>query len=260
MQVVNLKIPEHSYFFGFVQTDGHLKSNTRNRGCLSIEIKQTDCDIIEKFQSLFSVKSFISTRTRNTNYKENYSSVVFNVFDLDFRTQLNELGIPYGKKSSIIKPPNCYFCEVDYWRGIIDGDGSLGITKTGKPFISLITTSDILAERFELFCSKITSNRKILNRNKRDNVYNICYTNEDAKCIVAKLYYDNCLSLHRKYLKSQDVLNWERDPKIKKIDFPRKNWNKEEDEFILSHNIQESIKTLGRTEQSIKTRLYRINN
>lgn len=38
MNHINLKIPEHSYFFGFVQTDGSLTKSSRNRGKLQIEL------------------------------------------------------------------------------------------------------------------------------------------------------------------------------------------------------------------------------
>jgi len=53
MNHINLKIPEHSYFFGFAQTDGNLDKLSRNRGHLVIEIKEKDRNILESFQKLF---------------------------------------------------------------------------------------------------------------------------------------------------------------------------------------------------------------
>jgi len=53
MNHINLKIPEHSYFFGFAQTDGNLDKLSRNRGHLAIEIKEKDRNILESFQKLF---------------------------------------------------------------------------------------------------------------------------------------------------------------------------------------------------------------
>jgi phage-related protein len=43
-----------------------------------------------------------------------------------------------------------------------------------------------------------------------------------------------------------------------KIDFERKKWTKDEDDYIMTHNIVESMKYLDRTEKSINIRLYRL--
>ena len=62
------------------------------------------------------------------------------IYNWDFRKWIKKY-VPVGKKSYIICPPKEEFSEVDYWRGIIDGDGSLGIAKSlgNAPFLSVIT-------------------------------------------------------------------------------------------------------------------------
>ena len=40
----------------------------------------------------------------------------------------------------------------------------------------------------------------------------------------------------------------------------RKKWNKEQDKFILSNSIEESMKILNRTKESIEMRLWRLKN
>jgi hypothetical protein len=42
---IDLTKPKFAYLFGLLQTDGTLKSNTRNRGCLSVELKVEDSHI-----------------------------------------------------------------------------------------------------------------------------------------------------------------------------------------------------------------------
>lgn len=54
MKYINLKIPEHSYFFGFVQTDGAMSESSRNRGKLQIEVGEDDVHILKSFKKLFS--------------------------------------------------------------------------------------------------------------------------------------------------------------------------------------------------------------
>lgn len=39
----------------------------------------------------------------------------------------------------------------------------------------------------------------------------------------------------------------------------RKKWTPEQDKYILTHTIEESMSYLNRTKQSIRTRLYRLN-
>ena len=43
---ITLNHPDYAYLFGFIQTDGHLYNNTRDRGRLSIEIHKQDEDIL----------------------------------------------------------------------------------------------------------------------------------------------------------------------------------------------------------------------
>ena len=97
---------------------------------------------------------------------------------------------------------------------------------------------------------------KDVHRNKRDGVYNIVVSNEDALNVIHYLYDDSTLYLDRKYQKALETYQWIRTiPKAP----PRKRWTPEQDEYILSHSIEESMEYLGRTKQSVKTRLYRLN-
>lgn len=39
---IDLTNPDFAYMFGFIQTDGHLSKNSRNRGCMQIELQVAD--------------------------------------------------------------------------------------------------------------------------------------------------------------------------------------------------------------------------
>jgi hypothetical protein len=52
---------------------------------------------------------------------------------LEARQAFIDLGPPVGRKSQIVRPPALPFSEVDYLRGIIDADGSVGFTASGLP-------------------------------------------------------------------------------------------------------------------------------
>lgn len=110
------------------------------------------------------------------------------------------------------------------------------------------------------FLEQIIGYKKITTKNKRDSAYNIMVTNENAQKIVTYLYYNNCLSINRKYNKAIQIINWIRPIERKKINFSRKKWTIEEDNYILNNNIVDSMNFLERTEKSIQIRLYRLKN
>jgi hypothetical protein len=58
--------------------------------------------------------------------------------------------------------------------------------------------------------------------------------------------------------KSKEVLKWKRPKNSPKINFQRKWWTKDDDNFILNNSIKTSIKKLNRTYKSIYKRLYKL--
>jgi hypothetical protein len=250
----------HAYIIGLLQTDGNLYEHGKNKGRLSIEINTSDNNILYDISKHFDCNFSIKDRTRDIEIKgNNYISKTssLTIYDLDTRNEFRKY-IPSGKKSLIIQKPDDII-EVDYWRGVIDGDGSLGFTKKGLPFISLVTCSEILAEQYVDFLSNIIGYKKILNKNKRDKLYNIMVTNENSQKIISSLYYDGCISINRKNSNAQKIKAWLRPDNVKRIDFERRKWTEHEDNYIIEHDLFDSIEYLKRTKKSITIRLCRLN-
>jgi hypothetical protein len=173
-----------------------------------------------------------------------------------FREELIRLGVPIGRKHEKVALPLEPCSEVDYFRGWVDGDGSLGLDSKGLPFLSLTTKSDAIKKGFLSFLRKITGKDRVLNKNKRDDIYNICLRVEDAQKVAKVLYYIGCICINRKLQKSKEVLQWKRPITMRIRKFKR--WGKEEDRIILHHTLGYSIKKLSRTEKSISIRLLRL--
>jgi hypothetical protein len=95
---ITLENPDYAYMFGFLQTDGHLSKSTRNRGRLSVEVSKEDEAILWAFKNLLLFNSSITERRRNTNFTEDYPSVIWRVYDQEFRDYLESWGLFYGKK------------------------------------------------------------------------------------------------------------------------------------------------------------------
>jgi len=255
---MDLKDPDYAYMFGFVQADGHLAKGTGQKGRLSIEINARDIDILREFQRLTPYNSSIRERTRSTNFAETHHSAIWTLCSLEARTLLNNLGLPYGRKSKEIAPPRGQFAHRDYLRGVIDADGSVGYTGHGYPFVSLTTQSTAIGAYMCFHSGKITGAERTLKRNARDGIYNILYTKENAQELAAHLYYKDCLSLERKQVAADSLSTWIR-PAGMRVAPDRRRWNGWEDRTLLRlNNDAASAKELGRTEKSCYIRLWRL--
>ena len=138
---------------------------------------------------------------------------IFSNYQLSFRTKLISQGFPIKDKTINANTPIDYYDEYSFWRGVIDGDGSLGFIKDGTPFIGLVTKSEKLKDEFLSFIRKELGIDKHLNRNKRDNIYNIVIRAENAVKLSKFLYLTDTstdLYINRKYIKAKEMQNWKR--------------------------------------------------
>jgi hypothetical protein len=255
---MDLTVPEYAYMFGFLQADGHLSQQSRQRGRLAVEISARDIDLLREFQRLTPYKSSITERTRSTNFAETAHSAIWSMCSLEARTRLNDLGLPYGRKSKTITPPRGEFSPRDYLRGVIDADGSVGYTGKGFPFVSFTTASTAIGAYLCFYAEKVTGAERSLKRNARDGVYNILYTNEKAQELAAHLYYTDCLSLERKKTAADSLSAWVR-PTGMRVAPERRRWTPWEDLVLLRlNNDAAAAEELGRTEKSCYIRLWRM--
>lgn len=141
---IDLMNPEHAYLYGFILADGSLYETSRNRGRLAIELSARDEDILHKLKQFIPFDAYIRYRTRNTNFKSNYKSCSLTIHSQEFRSELKRIGLPIGKKSEIVSTPVVPFSEIDFWRGMIDRDGSVGVTGKSIPYVSFTTTSEFI--------------------------------------------------------------------------------------------------------------------
>jgi len=95
VSLIHLEQPDHAYFFGFAQTDGHLHAGVGQKGRLEIEVSVRDDSVLRGFSELFPVYSSTRYRDRTTNFGR-YRSAVWAVCDLAFRRELAELGFLRG--------------------------------------------------------------------------------------------------------------------------------------------------------------------
>jgi hypothetical protein len=257
---MDLTIPQYAYMFGFLQADGHLAKGTRRKGRLTVEISAQDVDLLHQFQRLTPFYSSITERSRSTNFSESHRSATWSLCSLEARTRLNELGLPYGRKSMTISPPQGEFARPDYLRGILDADGSVGYTAKGFPFVSLTTASTAIGAYLCRYAQEITGAERTAKRNTRDGVYNIMYAMEAAQSLVAHLYYPGCLALERKRVAADSLASWKR-PAGMRVAYTKRPWTAHEDRLLLELNSPKAAaEKLGRTAQSCSLRIWRLRS
>lgn len=207
-----------SYIFGLLITDGNLYfAKERNRGRVTLEVSEKDKDIVEKLHELYP-ESHISVRTRSTNFSDNYTSYSFVDGMLPFRTRLVDSGYPRTDKTNLASIPSVEYYSIDFWRGVIDGDGSLGFTKAGSPFVSLVTKSENLKTHYlEFLKEEFKIIKREPSRNKRDNVYNLLIINEAAVDLVRLLYLEDSpeIYINRKYNSAVSMQSWVRTSELR---------------------------------------------
>lgn len=254
--IFDLQHPDHAYLFGFVQCDGTLRRGPGRKGRLSIELSAIDADHLRELAAVIPARSSLRFRTRDTNFKRAHTSCVLDVFDLSVREDLRRLGMPEGRKSAVIAPPSVPYSESDYFRGVIDADGSLGLDRRGLPFVSLCTSSPPLAAAFGAFVAEVSGQRKRVHANARDRAFNVMCWNERAQDVVAALYTPGALALPRKAARARCVLAWSRPPTLGRR--PRRDWTPAEDAVALAYPLEEAMEVLGRSAPSVSQRVRRL--
>jgi hypothetical protein len=105
------------------------------------------------------------------------------LYDQATRKAIAAAGVPPGRKSQTIASPSELSAKADYVRGLLDGDGAVGFTGKGDPFVSLETASEALAAFFCEVIQEVCGVARSARPNQRDGVANILVLN----CAAAKL-------------------------------------------------------------------------
>ena len=257
--VFDLADPARAYVFGFLQADGHHRAGAGRKGSITVEIKASDIDLLRQMQVVLPWKTSIWRRTRSTNFAASYECATLTLCAMQGRARLLELGLPVGRKSTIIAPPAEPFSHRDYMRGLFDADGSVGFARNGMPFLSLVTTSRAIADFTCAEILRITGARRTAKPNARDHAMNIMVASDPAASLASWLYKDASIALSRKRHAALAVTAWQR-PAGWRARSVRKPWTADEDDLVMTLSVGEAARRLGRTESSVNVRRWRLRH
>ncbi|RKT77728.1 hypothetical protein DFJ68_1155 [Terracoccus luteus] len=251
------QVPAISYLLGLLQTDGSHHGSLDGKGKVSIELAVRDLAVLQALQPHVPCYSSLRLRTRETNFSSASSTATLAFFNQSVRRELSTLGLPPGRKARTTAPVDqSLVSSRDYLRGLLDGDGSVGITARGYPFVSFITASEAMARHVESEIERVTGARRRCGRNTRDAVFNVMVANEPAAMLAAYCWSEQDISIPRKRASASQVAGW-RPPPGRRFGAPRKLWTDAEDAVLHSGSVESVARLLNRTERSVAMRRWR---
>lgn len=188
--------PESAYWIGFLITDGCIQGNN-----VVLQLAEKDKDHVYKFKKfLKSEHKIIKIPPRMENSKPGVkNSTAAYRFCASSKQMVSDLA-KYGvipKKSLIAEARGEIKFNRDFWRGVVDGDGSVVINKKGYPVIQMTSGSVKFIEQFRKFCTK-TANCPSNNMHRGANVYIYAVHGTNACRLADVLYNGACEFLERK--------------------------------------------------------------
>lgn len=193
IEVFKKDSPERNYWLGFLAADG----------CVSgyyVTIRLKDLDHVEKFRAFCSSKHKVSeVDVKDASY---YQLAIGS-------RELVELLATFNispAKSYSVSPPEHLAYNTDYWRGVIDGDGCLRITKQGFPAIELVGSKDMCAGFLSFIKTIGNTKTKVLPRAK---VHRVTTGGLWVKRVVEVLYGNAEVALDRKAEIAKSILSVE---------------------------------------------------
>ena len=252
----SLTTPTIAYLVGLLQTDGSHSMSSPTKGKIALELAERDLQILVDLHEALPWPTTLTARRRATNFSADYRSRVLHIGVREAREFLLDSGVLVGRKSDRVAPPRGDISTPDYLRGLIDGDGSVGHTSRGIPFISFVTTSDAMAAYFASQIKEVCGVTRTPGRNQRDRAFNIMVTNGPAQALAQFCYYDGCIAIDRKRRAAQEVSQWT--APSTRFGVKRRAWTDKEDAQLLAMSDPAAAKALGRTLKSVQIRKIRL--
>lgn len=183
---------ESAYILGYLYSDGCLGTNSN-----CVQITSTDKDILEKMALLIKNSDRLGVTLSKGNNSTYYH---LNITNKVIYNSLLTWGL-YPNKSLTLTVDQRLKFNKDFWRGMIDGDGSC-ILNDKNFYISICGTKSI-CEDFLEFCNTIIPvNIKISINSKSGLNFAIRIIGNKAKIIHQFIYENNTISMNRKSFNS----------------------------------------------------------
>ncbi|MBI4087703.1 MAG: LAGLIDADG family homing endonuclease [Candidatus Liptonbacteria bacterium] len=191
-----------AYAIGLITTDGNLSIDGRH-----INFTSKDEELVLIFKLCLGLSNRIGRKSRGGSKEKKYFVVQFG--DRDFYDFLATIGLKPAKSKTLteLKIPKEYFA--DFFRGCIDGDGSIGFfshpeSKYPQLRIRLCSASPRFLEWVKSEIQNITKIEGGWIESKKDGIGVLVYAKADSLKLFSFMYYNQSVcKLSRKFAVTQ---------------------------------------------------------
>ena len=185
-----------AYGIGLLATDGCLSSDGRH-----IEFSSKDLELVINFKKIFKLSNKITGKSRGGSSGKRYHRIQFG--DVKFYNFLTTIGL-FSRKShtlGVVRVPKYFF--VDFLRGIIDGDGSIGYfmhpeSKKKQFKIRITSASRYFLDWLNSKSNELLGIKGIVRKITR--AYELCFYKGASRHLVESIYYKpDVIALQRKH-------------------------------------------------------------
>lgn len=199
--------PEALYWMGFLAADGNVSFQAKTSVKISLSIGAVDLEHMEKFKR-FMGSGHVITPYDHVQTSGSISKMTRFRFN---SAKVGNILISHGitdNKSKTIKVSDTLANSVDFWRGVVDGDGSLQdhFSRRFSPVISLVSGSLEFMQQYVSFVKGICATEKSAHKSKNSNTYQLGFTGTYAYRIIRHLYEDSVQHLDRKKATADKIL------------------------------------------------------
>ncbi len=184
------------YWLGFIFADGTCVSSKDANSEIAIILSDKDKSHLEKFKLFLESEHKISLFKCGQGYASESGSAKFSIRSQQLSTKLKEYGWKKNLESIAVKQ---LATSRHFWRGVIDGDGCLGINK-GKlfnfPRLELVG-GKLLLEQFIEFV-KTVAPENLATARPHKNIFRVGLIRNHARLVIENLYRDANIFLDRK--------------------------------------------------------------
>lgn len=143
---------------------------------------------VEDFRAFIQTDAPITATARTTNFG------TFQIFGIAvccsaLVNRLIELGVTPNKTHTVVANPSV-LNNRHFWRGVVDGDGSVGMNKRGQLVIYLGCASETLIRQFETFVKTHVETRATISQHSKNKHWRFQLTGKNAEKLAQELYRD----------------------------------------------------------------------
>jgi hypothetical protein len=199
--------PEARYWIGMLITDGCV---TEQQGCpyIALMLQGRDRRHVEKLtEFLGSTNAIHDGISFDNGIVKSRDGQGFKSSKAAFRSKrLGDALARYGVVPRKSKTAKVIGLEMDrdFWRGAIDGDGSLFFDKRGMPTVALCG-SEFLVNQFAAYI-KMVSPECVAKPHPATTIFAVSASGSHAYRVAEALYADCCVALDRKLEKAREIL------------------------------------------------------